>query len=163
MCIQYGSRALSARTVRGPFRISGMPLDGLVALPGPSGRYMQRAVLPMLGACCVAGLGHEGAGAIVVVDPTPPNCMICPWRGTLSASLRADISPAQHETFQRNSYRRNNMYSQRARLSPSLAADRLSCRKLGRVPCVTMPFEKEISGGCSSPFHIDLEIGMGPG
>ena len=150
MCIQCGSRELWARTVPGPFRISGTPLDGLVVLPGPSGRYTKRAAQPMP---CWSGLPLTlGVVRYSIAVAGPGHLNHAALGEHLSVSPGADNCPGQHETFQRNPCRRNNMYSQRVQLSLPLAADRLSYRKLNHVPSVTMPFEKEIFNGCSSPF-----------
>ena len=57
--------------------------------------------------------------------------------------LRVDIFPVRRETSQRNPCSRNNMCSLRARLSPPLAADRLSYRRLGRDPCIYLSFRSD--------------------
>jgi hypothetical protein len=110
--------------VRAPFRTSGTPLDGLVLLPGPSGRYMKRAVRAMP---CWAGL---------------PNGVLCHSTGwsaiagdQLSVLSGADISRGQHEIVRRNPYRRNNMHSQRAQLSLRIDCHTTNWITLHPSPC----------------------------
>jgi len=93
------SRGLWARMVSSAIPHFGhAPGNGLVLLPGPSGRYMKRAVT---GDALLGWILAE-RGSVHSTDGLPiaggPNCPV------LSG---ADISPGQHEIVWRNPYRRN--------------------------------------------------------